>query len=65
MLRIIRKIFFFAARYNINILLFHIAGCLNVDADLLSRLQVLEFRQRNVEADVEATLVPEDVWLGL
>ena len=62
MMRIIRAIFFKAAKVNLNIILCHISGKENVDADLLSRFQVQEFFHRNPQADWEPTFLPPEVW---
>ena len=62
MLTIIRKIFFFAARHNINILMHHVPGHFNTNADLLSRLQVPQFLRSNPQADARQTDVPIEAW---
>lgn len=48
---LIRYMFFFTAQLNVNILLQHISGHINVAADLLSRLQVQGFRLRFLLVD--------------
>ena len=61
MLRLMRCIFFFAASNNINILMRHIPGYLNVNADLLSRLQVREFLRSNPSSIGQQDFVAADV----
>ena len=43
---LVRRLFFFLAQQNVNLLLAHVPGCQNINADMLSRLQVEEFRSR-------------------
>ena len=62
MMAIIRAIFFKAAKVNLNIILSYIQGKKNIDADLLSRLQVHEFLQRNPQADWEPTILAPEAW---
>jgi hypothetical protein len=62
MMRLIRALFFFAAAHNINILMHHIPGTTNVNADFLSRLQVNKFRQSHPMADEQPTIIPAQVW---
>ena len=59
---IVRVMFMYAARNNINILLKYIPGKKNVLADLLSRLQVTEFLHLHPNANAVPTIVPEEVW---
>ena len=63
MLKLLRSIFFYAARNNINIMVRHIPGLLNTDADLLSRLQVHEFLLQHPSAEREPTPVMDRVWI--
>ena len=63
MLKLLRSIFFFAARNNINIMVRHIPGFLNTDADLLSRLQVHEFLRQHPTAERHPTPVKDRVWI--
>ena len=49
-------------RRNINVLMLHVPGISNIDADLLSRFQVQRFMERNPEADLVPTCVPPQVW---
>ena len=62
MMSIIRAIFFRCAQLNLNLLLSHVPGKDNVNADLLSRLQVEEFRQINPTADKYPTTIREEAW---
>ena len=62
MMRIIRAISFKAATVNLNLVLSHVPGKQNVDADMLSRFQVQEFLQRNPEADREPTFLDPEAW---
>ena len=55
---LIRQLFFIAARYNFDLRLTHVAGVLNVAADLLSSLRVVEFRKGFPGADVTGTVIP-------
>ena len=62
MMKIIRSLFFFTAKRNINLLMAHIRGTDNVNADLLSRLQVQQFRRNCPDADLHPTVVADQVW---
>ena len=62
MMRLVRAMFFHAANLNLNIIMSHIPGKLNTNADLLSRFQVEEFQRLNPTADPEPTVLPEEVW---
>ena len=59
---IIRKLFYFLAHRNVNIKLEHVYGYKNIKADLLSRLQVLKFKETARDAEEEATPIPAEVW---
>ena len=59
---LIRPLFMFSSRLNINILMKHIPGCSNILADALSRSQVTLFKQLHRRADIEPTPVSADVW---
>ena len=61
-MRIVRKIFFFSAKRNINILMRHIPGKDNILADFISRLQVTKFKEAFPQADVHPTEFAEEVW---
>ena len=62
MMGIVRAMFFFLARHNINLIMSHIPGKQNINADLLSRLQVEEFLSINPSADRQPTRLSEEVW---
>lgn len=55
---LIRQLFFMAARFNFDLRLIHVAGVLNVAADLLSRLRVVEFRKGFPGSDVNGAEIP-------
>ena len=61
-MRLVRGLFLFAARHNINIWVRHISGHHNYLSDALSRLQVQKFRQLHPDADRSATPVSDEVW---
>ena len=61
-MRLVRYLFLFTARLNINILMQHIPGHFNSRADALSRLQVDRFRQLHPAAHPLQTLVSQEVW---
>ena len=63
MMSLLRSLFFHTARLNINLLLSFIPGRYNVNADLLSRLQVEEFRRSHPTADADPTFLSEAVWM--
>ena len=62
MMAVIRALFFFTARRNINLLMAHVSGRDNVNADLLSRLQVAAFKRNLPEADRFPTHLSGQVW---
>ena len=62
MMRLIRQLFLFSASRNINILVQHIPGHSNIHADLLSRLQVPQFKASLPTADQAMTPLPDLVW---
>ena len=62
MMGLIRALFFHTASLNIHLRVAFVPGSENVDTDLLSRLQVHEFRRLNPTADVEPVVVQEEVW---
>ena len=61
-MRLVRALFFRLARFNINLLLNHIPGSTNVNADLLSRFQVRRFLELNPDADTDNSPCPPDIW---
>lgn len=62
LMRILRPFFIMCASHNINFLVRHIPGKSNVNADLLSRLQVTRFLELNPNADAEASILPSSTW---
>lgn len=62
---LVRFLFLFTARHNINILLQHISGYYITYPDLLSRLQVARFRRVVPSACQNPEMVPPEVltWL--
>ena len=58
---LIRLLFFFIAKRNINLLFHHIAGKANTHADLLSRLQVTRFKELFPEAETWPTPIPSSI----
>ena len=58
LMRLIRTLFFTAARHNFTLLINHIPGVDNSVADALSRLQFHRFHQLAPEADPEPTPTP-------
>ena len=62
MMRIIRALFFFCAKINLNVMLEFIPGKVNINSDNLSRLQVDRFLQMNPSANRAPTSIPEEVW---
>ena len=62
MMAIIRAIFFRCAEINLNLVISHIPGKENTNADLLSRFQVAQFVSLNPYAELEPERIKEDVW---
>ena len=62
MMKLIRCMFFFAAKRNINILVAHVPGKVNTDADLLSRFQIRQFLDRNPSAHSEPVPLCPEIW---
>ena len=62
MMAIIRALFFRCAQINLNLLVAHIPGKSNSNADFLSRLQVQAFLNACPEARNVPTPVPDDAW---
>ena len=56
------RLFFFLAQRNVNLLLAHMPGCQNINADMLSRLQMEEFRSKAFGTLPIPTMVPSHVW---
>ena len=61
-MRLVRGLFFFCAKQNLNILFQHIPGHTNVLPDLLSRLKVQSFKRLHPTAHQHATKVPDETW---
>ena len=62
MMHLIRALFMFTAKHNINVLFQHIPGYTNVLADFLYRLQVKNLQSRHQSAIREPTPIAPDVW---
>ena len=62
MMAIIRHLFFFTAKRNIRVTLQHVYGYNNTNADLLSRMQVGQFRGRCRMSEEHESKVPTDIW---
>ena len=58
----LRHLFFFVAKRNINLLVKHVPGQLNISADLLSRLQVSEFKHHHPTASQSPTVIDPAIW---
>ena len=61
-MRLVRRLFFFAAQHNVALSFHHIPGSTNVLADLLSRLQVPEFRRQAPWAQPVGSMLPPAIW---
>ena len=61
-MKLVRGVFLFCARTNINLLFQHIPGHINKRADLLSRLQVAAFKRLHPTSDPIPTEVPAETW---
>ena len=61
-MRLLRYLFFRAVKFECNIVLTHIPGKENIQADLLSRLQVKKFQQVSPLAEPRPTPIPPVVW---
>ena len=59
---LIRTLFLYIAKRNVNIRLEHVFGYSNVKADLLSRLQVTEFLRKYPDMEMTKTVLDERVW---
>ena len=55
---LVRELFFISTKYNISVTFKHIPGTSNVYADLLSRLQVMEFKSACPESSPQPSIVP-------
>ena len=61
-MRLVRGLFLFTAKTNVNILFTHIPGNINYLADSLSRLQVAKFRQAHRHANTSPSIPPASLW---
>ena len=59
---LVRMLYFCAARYNIHVIVTHIAGVNNSIADALSRYQVTRFQQLAPHAAPQLDIIP--AWLA-
>jgi len=55
---LVRMLYFCAARYNIHVLITHIAGTNNVTADALSCSQIWHFRHLALDAAKQPDRIP-------
>ena len=62
LMKLVRKIFMFAALNDFCVSLKHINGHANMAADALSRFQMERFRRLMPNADQQPTVIPEQVW---
>ena len=58
----IRHLFLFAATHNINLMIKHIPGKSNINADFLSRLQVAAFKNNHLTAFSKPSPINRDIW---
>ena len=61
-MKLVRALFLFCARLNINILMQHIPGSSNAASDALSRLQVQRFHRLRPGSSRYPSIVPPTVW---
>ena len=59
---LVHLLFFFLSQRKVNLLLAHVPGGQNINADMLSRLQVEEFRSRACGTLPMPTMVPSHFW---
>lgn len=59
---LVRELFFVSTKHNIHIIFRHIPGVINVYADLLSRLQVQEFKSACPESSPRPSTIPTTVF---
>lgn len=59
---LVRELFFVSTKHNIHIVFRHIPGVINVYADLLSRLQVQEFKSACPESSPWPSTIPTAVF---
>ena len=60
-MKLVRALFLFCARWNINVLMQHIPGYVNCRADALSRLQIDRFRALHPGSSPLPSIVPAEV----
>lgn len=60
--KLLRKLFFIAAKHNFTVNVSHISGTSNVLADALSRSQVRKFFQLAPDANQQQTRIPPSIW---
>ena len=60
-MKLVRALFLFCARMNINVLMQHIPGYINCRADALSRLQIARFRALHPGSSPLPSVVPAEV----
>ena len=63
LLQVVRMLYFCVAKYNINVIVTHIAGVDNAIADALSHFQVTHFQQLAPDAAMHLDTIP--AWLAL
>ena len=64
-MNMVQKLFLVTAKFDFEIKLVHIEGCLNSLADSLSRMQIDHFRDLFPDAKEESTILDLAVWDGL
>ena len=61
-MKLVRIMFFELVKHNINLVVQHIPGKLNIYADLLSRLQVQKFKRICPEANLDPEKIHPSIW---
>ena len=61
-MKIIRNLFFFLVKRNVNITLEHVYGYNNSKADALSRFQVHRFQEMAPHAEIYPEVIPPEIW---
>ena len=62
LMQLVRALFFFGAKMNINIMVQHVLGHSNALADSLSRFDLQRFRRLHPHADIGPTPINPEVW---